>query len=419
MRWGVAFSSTQAEGAAFTSDWFAWEQSGAAVPSLDGNGFAVDYADDFALFAQHGLGVVRLTLEWARLEPSEGHRDAAVVERYRDVLMAARDAGLEPWVTLVDRTLPGWFSVDERGWRDRRARGYFWPRHVEGVAEAFGDLAAGWVPIARAISAARAAFLTGAAPPGDHSPQRFFETVAGAHLAALGAWRILRGGTAPTAACYELAPVRAADHLVGSAQMTRVLDALHWGWAEGFRDGVIVVPGLTPLQVPDMRDAFDVIGLTFEGTLIAGADGSVGVRHLPEDLLATLHRAAEDGPERPLWVLGQTVAGSGEPKEDAERLADALAQVDAARADGIPLAGWLWEPAIDGYELVGPADRRLGLFDRERTPRPAAEVLAARIGPAAVGQGMDGVTDASGGPGEPDGPDLGREAGGEGDSSRR
>jgi beta-glucosidase len=417
MRWGVAFSSTQAEGAAFTSDWFAWEQAGHARPSLDGNGFAIDHADDFALFARHGLGVVRLTLEWARLEPSEGHRDGAVVERSRDVLTAARDAGLEVWATLADRTLPGWFSIDERGWRDRRARSYFWPRHVEHVAEDFGDLVAGWAPIARAISTARAAFLTGSAPPGDHSPQRFVETVAGAHLASLGAWRILRGGDAPVATCYELAPVRAADQLVPSAQAARLVEQLHWGWTEGFRDGVISVPGVAALQVPELRDAFDVIGFTFEGTLVAGADGSVGVRRLPEDLLGTLHRAAEEGPDRPLWVMGQAVAGSEEPKEDAERLEDVLAQLDAARADGIPLAGWLWEPAIDGYELVGRPDRRLGLFDRDRNPRPAAEVLSARLLPSPADaptsggpDGLDGALPAAG-VGEGDG-------GGDGDGAR-
>jgi len=44
-------------------------------PSGDGNGFARRFADDFALYAQHGLTHHRLSIEWARIEPEEGRRD--------------------------------------------------------------------------------------------------------------------------------------------------------------------------------------------------------------------------------------------------------------------------------------------------------------------------------------------------------
>ena len=37
--WGTAASSTQAEGAAPRSDWWAWEQAGRAPRSGEGNGF--------------------------------------------------------------------------------------------------------------------------------------------------------------------------------------------------------------------------------------------------------------------------------------------------------------------------------------------------------------------------------------------
>src|SRR5205085_7412345 len=89
--WGTGASSTQAEGAAPASDWYAMERAGRVPPSGDGNGFASRYAEDFALYAQYGLPHHRLSIEWARLEPEEGKRDDAAIEHYVSVLTAARD----------------------------------------------------------------------------------------------------------------------------------------------------------------------------------------------------------------------------------------------------------------------------------------------------------------------------------------
>ena len=77
-----------------------------------------------------------------------GPRDEAAIEHYREVLTAARNAGVKPWVCLHHFTLPGWFTeFGEGGFVDERARSYFWPRHVAFCAETFGDLVYGWKPI--------------------------------------------------------------------------------------------------------------------------------------------------------------------------------------------------------------------------------------------------------------------------------
>ena len=146
--WGTGASSTQAEGAAPASDWYAMERAGRVPPSGEGNGFASRYAEDFALYAQYGLAHHRLSIEWARVEPEEGKRDDAAVEHYVSVLTAARDAGVSPWACLHHFTLPGWFTeMGEGGFVDDRARSYYWARHVAFCAETFGELVFGWKPI--------------------------------------------------------------------------------------------------------------------------------------------------------------------------------------------------------------------------------------------------------------------------------
>src|ERR1700677_3762718 len=96
--WGTGASSTQCEGAAPASDWWDWERSGHAPLSGEGNGFSTRYAEDFNLLAALGLTHHRLSIEWARLEPDRGSYDEEAIRHYRDVLAAAHDAGVVPWV---------------------------------------------------------------------------------------------------------------------------------------------------------------------------------------------------------------------------------------------------------------------------------------------------------------------------------
>ena len=371
LQWGAAFPAVQAEGAGMGSDWFAWERAGEAPSSFDGNRFATEFAEDFALLAELGADVVRLTLDWARIEPDEGKVDGAVLDRYRALLAAAHNAGLSPWVVLVDGPLPGWFSIDERGWRDRRARSYFWPRHVERVANTFGDSVAAWMAILRPVSFARAAFITASAPPGTRSVQRLVETVQGNYLAALEAWPILRGA-APVALGVEAAPTRMAAPEAERA--TRLYEALQWAWTGGLHDGELSLPRMPILRVDAMRDAFDAIAVTFEGGYAVDHDGAITRHRQQEELLGTLHRLAEQAGDRPLWIAGHT-ASHGDPQADIDATELAIADVEAARADGIDLRAWVWEPAIDGYESSAGFDAHLGLFDADRAAKPATEVI--------------------------------------------
>src|SRR5262245_16442249 len=134
--WGTGASSTQCEGAAPASDWWAWERSGRAPLSGDGNGFATRYEQDFALLADLGLTHHRLAIEWARTEPEAGVHDRDAIQHYRDVLTAARAAAITPWVCLHHFTLPRWFA-DAGGFLNERNRTEVWRRHVDFIADTF------------------------------------------------------------------------------------------------------------------------------------------------------------------------------------------------------------------------------------------------------------------------------------------
>ena len=368
MTWGVAWSATQAEGAAPASDWRDWERQNRAPHSSDGSGFAVDFRSDLALFALAGFTAIRLELDWSRLEPELDHHDEKAIDFYREVLSAAREVGLAVWITLVDTSLPGWFALDERGFRERRTRSYYWPRHVEFCATTFGEWAAAWVPMARPLRMARSAYLTGFGPPGKRIPERFALALQGTHQAQCEAWRILRGA-ADVIACFDLAEVQAADREPTTRGEARRVHELLWCWAGMFRDGELHVPGLGVVLVP--RNAADMLGIVLEPRIVVAESGLWRRELHPEDIGVVLRHALEEGPELPLAVIAQSVM-------DPDQSETVIELLDDARSDGLDARAWFHEPAIDGYERPGGFEQQAGLWNRSREPKPLLAPLAAR-----------------------------------------
>ena len=106
---GASTAAHQVEGNNIHSDYWAQEQmphSSFAEPS----GRACDhynrYEEDIRLMAKAGLNVYRFSIEWARIEPEEGHFDESEIEHYRKVIRCCRDNGVEPMVTLMHFTSP-------------------------------------------------------------------------------------------------------------------------------------------------------------------------------------------------------------------------------------------------------------------------------------------------------------------------
>ena len=327
--WGTGAAATQCEGAAPRSDWAGWEAEGRVPPSGDGNGFRTRYADDLALLADHGVTRHRLTIEWARLEPAEGQWNDDEATHVRRVLAAGREAGVDMWACLFHGSAPGWFTDDKRGWLDDKAATLTWPRHVDRMADAFGDLVAGWVPIHEPDLQARLGYGDGTFPPGRRRDDDRHDARVALRAAESEAARLLRGGGAPVA---------------------------------------VTAPS---------ADGDD------EGASRVYAAGDLVVVSAPVDGLDTpLEQVAEAAPNAQILVVtgdpdGGAAAGSDLSPDErrTDRLRRAVGTVADAHADGIAVVGAFHLPAIDGYEWHRGFDARLGLFDRDRNPRPALEAL--------------------------------------------
>ena len=115
---GAATAAHQVEGNNDNSDCWAMEQmehTSFIEPSLDAVDHYHRYQEDIQLMADAGLNAYRFSVEWARIEPEEGHFDDAQAKHYLDVIHCCREHGLEPIVTLHHFSSPKWL-IGKGGW---------------------------------------------------------------------------------------------------------------------------------------------------------------------------------------------------------------------------------------------------------------------------------------------------------------
>ncbi len=115
---GASTSAHQVEGNNIHSDFWAMENmkhSSFTEPSLDAADHYNRYQEDIQLLADAGLSAYRFSIEWARIEPEEGHFEQKEVQHYRDVIHCCKEHGVLPIITLHHFSSPAWL-IRKGGW---------------------------------------------------------------------------------------------------------------------------------------------------------------------------------------------------------------------------------------------------------------------------------------------------------------
>lgn len=166
--WGTASAAHQVEGDNRNCDWWEFEHQPGRIANGDTSEIANDnyhrYREDFALLRQLNQNAHRLSIEWSRIEPSQGEFDARQVRHYRDVLGDLREQGIEPMVTLHHFTSPIWFA-SKGGWSAPDAAHGFLP-FVRHVVDQLGDLVGLWCTINEPTIYGANGWVFGEFPPG-------------------------------------------------------------------------------------------------------------------------------------------------------------------------------------------------------------------------------------------------------------
>jgi len=125
--WGVAAAGHQIEGFNTQSDlWFCELQQ----PSVfqEPSGIACDsynrWAEDLDIIKEIGVNTYRMSIEWARIQPSEDTFDDAEFAHYEAILDGCIKRGLKVNLTMNHFASPHWFAM-KAGWLNPQAPALF------------------------------------------------------------------------------------------------------------------------------------------------------------------------------------------------------------------------------------------------------------------------------------------------------
>ena len=396
--WGVASAGHQVEGNNINTDtWFLEHLPGTifSEPSGDALDHYHRYSEDIALIAGLGLTSFRFSLEWARIEPEEGHFSVAELNHYRRVLEACHEHGLTPVVTFHHFTSPRWL-LEAGGWEDSKTPERF-ARFCDRATEHLGDL----IGVACTLNEPNLPFLLRefGVPGGDPETRRQVPMwAAAAERLGIEARRVAHFQFATSDASYD---VRLAAHRAGRDAIKARRPDLMVGWTlansdiqavDGGQQRADRVRRTVNERFLEASRGDDFVGIQTYGRTVFGPDGLVpapegvetnrsGEEIYPQALEATIREAAR------IAGIPVIVTENGLDTEDdfqrVDYLQHAVDGVGACLADGIDVRGYIAWTAFDNFEWMFGFEPKFGLIavDRatqQRTPKESARWLGGR-----------------------------------------
>ncbi len=408
--WGTASSAYQCEGGNTNSQWYRWEQQG-RILSGEACGQAADWwksaEQDFDLAEQMENNALRLSVEWSRIEPSEGRWDTAAIDRYRTMLRGLRLRGMKPVVTLHHFTEPLWFA--ERGGFTEADNIRYFVRFAEHIVYALRDLCDFWVTINEPNVYATQGYITQSFPPGEQNllrGLRVLRNLMQAHVEAFYAIRRLqpvsmvgyclhyrlfdpasvlspldRGVAAIQESFFNWAALQAAETGQFSFPLNLVLSSI--ARAAGARDYHGVNYYTREMVRFDPSLPTELFGQRFARPGAPrndpGLDDSFGEIYPPGiyRVLRTIYRRTRGN--KPLYVTENGFCDALDDRRPAAIL-EHLAMLHHAIDEGIPVRGYLYWSLVDNFEWNDGWTARFGLVEvnqrtQKRLPRPSASMF--------------------------------------------
>ncbi|MBP9762398.1 glycoside hydrolase family 1 protein [Patescibacteria group bacterium] len=378
--WGAATSSHQVEGNNQLNDWWDWEKRN--QPETKQSGLACDqwqrWEEDVVLIKELGHNAHRLSLEWSRIEPTEGVFDETALDHYKLILQTLHKHGIKTVVTLHHFTNPQWLMVNG-GWVNSCVVKRF-SRYVEKVIQVLGNEMDFVLTINEPGVYAFMSYQVGAWPPQERSiwrMARVFWNMSRAHRAA-----------------YDIIKHRLPSLPVSIAHNVSTFEAVHpkslrerfaarcYNW---FNNQLFY--SLSGLRTHDVLgvnyyfhrrlDAKGRLWPRFQDPKETGrAVSDLGWELFPEGL----GRAVDllRGYRKPILVTEHGLADAVDSRRP-EFIRESLGVLLKRREEGAPVIGYLHWSLMDNFEWADGFEPRFGLVEvdyvtQKRTPRPSAWV---------------------------------------------
>lgn len=162
--WGSATASHQVEGGNY-NQWTVWELENAKTKSVQAEyqygdweswnyiktearkpdnyvsgklaNHYENYEEDFEFLKKMHMNAYRFSVEWSRIEPSEGQFDTREIEHYKNYVAKLKAMDIEPVLTLFHFSLPVWFA--DKGGFERRSNVKYFVRFAKKIVSELGS----------------------------------------------------------------------------------------------------------------------------------------------------------------------------------------------------------------------------------------------------------------------------------------
>jgi len=358
--WGVASSGFQAEGYSPDSNWLRYAESGKAADRI---GNSVDffhrYKSDIALAKKMGVEVYRIGIEWARIEPKPGVRDAKAIAYYDDLISSIVRAGMRPMITIDHWVYPGW-EADLGGWK-RAGMVQDWLRNAKFVVNRYAKYKPMWITINEPFAYWLREMKIGALTPLDIP--MFASRLAAVHGPIYDYIHARQPGAKVSS---NVAFIPGVEPVLDAIFLSKIDDKLDFV-------GIDYYYSASPLQANTLYSLFDQFWK---------ADSSA------DGIYYALQFYTERYPKLPLYIVENSLpTEDGKPRDDGylreDHLRDTVYWLEQAKADGMKVMGYNYWSLTDNYEW-GSYTPRFGLYtvnvktDPTLTRVPTAGVAAYR-----------------------------------------
>lgn len=403
--WGAATASHQIEGNTL-NDWSGWEKENAqrlakgapkafaqrspvweevkseatnAENYISGNGDDSynRWEEDIALLKQLGVNAYRFSIEWSRIEPTEGQFNEDALDHYKTIINALRENNIEPFITIVHRTIPQWVAA-QGGWANKKTVTNF-VQYTQQLVTTFGSYVKYWTPLNEPVLNVTGGFFGGVIPPNRINPFAGFASYRNMIAAHNQVYTIIHSAI-PNA---QVGPAQAAVYAEaehGHWYNQILVNAVHWFMNWKFLDGITQHTDFIGIQYYTRG----VIGFRKSKFLIPlpssipqpGPASDMGQEIYPAGLY-NYAKLVWDRYQKPIIVTENGIAD----RDDTLRpqfIRAHITEVEKLIANEIPIQGYFHWSLLDNFEWDKGFWPQFGLYtvDRatlERRPTQSAE----------------------------------------------